>query len=80
MSRTVPQYDTPADCFCTQCGERCNIIALENEFDYGGTHCTNGQSGTHYPPGWGDPVSDCCEEDTTDEPPRNLNDNLYEGA
>lgn len=79
MRRHVPEYDTPAECYCTQCGERCKVIALQNEIDYAGTHCTHGQSGTHYPGSWGLPVSDCCEEDTEDEPPRNLNDNLYNG-
>ena len=76
----IPEYETPADCFCTQCGERCQLIALQNEFDYSGTHCNNGQPGTHYPSDWGIPVSECCEADTDDEPPRSLEDNLYDGA
>ena len=46
---------------CPDCGEKCNVIALDNSFDYAGTHCTHGRSGTHYPDGYGDPVSDCCE-------------------
>ena len=79
MSRRVPQYDTPAECYCTDCGERCKLIALENEFDYSGTHCSNGRSGTHYPAGGGEPVSDCCEADTDDEPPRLATDNLSNG-
>ena len=79
MSRKAPEYETPDETYCTQCGERCTIIPLENEFDYPGTHCTHGHAGTHYPPGWGSPVSDCCEADTCDEPPRSLEDNLYNG-
>ena len=78
--RKVPEYETPADCFCMQCGERCQLIALQNEFDYAGTHCNNGSPGTHFPPDWGIPVSECCEADTDDEPPRRADDNLYEGA
>ena len=76
----VPKYETPKDCFCTQCGERCELIALENEFSYSGTHCNHGKAGKHDPSEWGSPVSDCCEADTDDEPPRSLNDNLYDGA
>jgi hypothetical protein len=77
MGRKAPEYTTPAECYCTQCGERCDLIALENEFDYSGTHCNNGTAGTHYPCDWGQPVSDCCESDTTDEPPRSAEDKLY---
>lgn len=54
-------YSTPEGFRCPECGEECTIIPLENEFDYGGTHCTNGMSGTHYPANWGTPVTDCCE-------------------
>ena len=75
----LPIYEQPVDCYCTVCGDRCQIIPLENEFSYSGTHCSHGNPGTHYPPDWGEPVSDCCEADTTDEPPRSLNDNLYNG-
>lgn len=57
----VPTYTTPADFRCPSCGESCTIIALENDFDYGGTHCTHGKSGTEYPSDWGSPVSSCCE-------------------
>lgn len=79
MSRQVPTYDTPLGTYCLQCGEPCKLIALENEFDYSGTHCSNGRAGTHYPADWGSPVSDCCEVDTEDEPPRLATDNLYNG-
>jgi len=50
---------TPA--ICASCGKPCKVIPLRNEFNYAGTHCTHGLSGTHYPDNWGDPVSDCCE-------------------
>ncbi len=49
------------DTICPKCGEECTIIALDNAFDYSGTHCTGGRSGTHYPSDYGTPVSDCCE-------------------
>jgi len=58
----LPKYETPEGAKCPACGEPCKIIPLENSFDYAGTHCTYGQSGTHYPSDYGDPVSDCCEE------------------
>jgi len=70
----IPTYETPADCFCTWCGERCQLIALQNEFDLPFIH---GKTETVYPTDWGIPVSECCEADTTDEPPRGLEDNLY---
>ena len=56
---------------CPDCGEECNVIPLDNSFDYAGTHCTGGLPGTHKPDGFGSPVSDCCEaylEDCEDEP------------
>jgi hypothetical protein len=56
-----PEYITPPNYKCSNCGELCKIIPLRNEFDFAGTHCTNGLDGTHYPVNWGDPVSDCCE-------------------
>lgn len=46
---------------CPDCGCECEVVPLDNSFDYAGTHCTNGRSGTHYPPGYGSPVSACCE-------------------
>ena len=57
----APYYHTPEDTICPECGEQCEIVPLQNEFDYAGTHCTHGRSGTHYPSDWGSPVSDCCE-------------------
>ena len=51
---------------CTQCGKPCGIIPLDNSFDYSGTHCTMGLGGTHYPAGYGTPVSDCCEAEYTE--------------
>ena len=57
----LPVYITPPNQHCPECGEPCTIIALDNAFDYAGTHCTAGVGGTEYPPNWGSPVSDCCE-------------------
>ena len=49
------------DEICPDCGEPCEVKPLDNSFDYAGTHCTYGRSGTHYPEDYGSPVSDCCE-------------------
>jgi len=43
---------------CTDCGEPCELV--EETFDYAGTHCTNGKSGTHHT---GVYVSKCCGAD-----------------
>ena len=43
---------------CTECGDDCQPV--EECFDYAGTHCTYGRSGTHYT---GHFVSDCCGAD-----------------
>jgi hypothetical protein len=59
--RNKPGYDTPDGTICPECGEPCYIVPLDNSFDYSGTHCTHGRSGTHRPDGYGSPVSDCCE-------------------
>jgi len=40
---------------CEECGEECSIF--EETFDYSGTHCTNGEGGTHKTGGW---YSECC--------------------
>lgn len=61
MSKNIPEYHTPPDTRCSECGELCQIIPLRNEFGYAGTHCTHSLPGTHCPPNWGEPVSDCCE-------------------
>ena len=58
--KTAPEYQTPPDTRCPECGELCQIVPLKNEFGYAGTHCTHGQAGTRYPFNWGQPVSDCC--------------------
>lgn len=52
------------DTFCTDCGQPCETV--RESFDYAGTHCTGGKSGTHYT---GRIVSDCCGADVSDEPP-----------
>lgn len=59
----LPDYSDmfPADQRCPECGEICAVVALDNSFDYAGTHCTYGRPGVHYPPDWGCPVSHCCE-------------------
>ena len=43
---------------CVGCGEECGVIA--ESFDYAGTHCTGGNSGTHKT---GRYISDCCLDD-----------------
>lgn len=59
--RKLPSYKTPDGQTCPDCGHLCTIIAYDNSFSYSGTHCTHGQGGIHYPDGYGDPVSDCCD-------------------
>ena len=41
---------------CEECGERCKVD--EESFDYSGTHCTNGNGGTHKT---GLYYSSCCD-------------------
>jgi len=43
---------------CLSCGELCKLV--EETFDYAGTHCTNGNSGTHKT---GHYLTDCCLAD-----------------
>ena len=43
---------------CSDCGSPCK--AVKESFDYSGTHCTHGRSGTHYT---GRLISDCCGAD-----------------
>ena len=43
---------------CSQCGNSCRVKRQDNSFDYAGTHCTFGRSGTEVVI---DYVSDCCE-------------------
>ncbi len=50
--RTLDEY------VCASCSEPCSIV--EETFDYSGTHCTHGQSGTHHT---GVYKSDCCLDD-----------------
>ena len=47
---------------CDECGDEC--AAVEETFDYAGTHCTHGRSGTHRT---GHYVSDCCLAEITTE-------------
>jgi hypothetical protein len=41
--------------YCTDCEETCEVV--EETFDYAGTHCTFGRSGTYHT---GHYVSECC--------------------
>lgn len=41
---------------CEECGEKCE--AVEEVFDYSGTHCTGGEAGTHRT---GNYYSSCCD-------------------
>ena len=43
---------------CEECGEPCESV--EDTFDYSGTHCTNGNGGTHRT---GEYSSSCCGAD-----------------
>lgn len=48
---------------CKGCGEECILVMVDESFDYAGTHCTGGGSGTHivrYP------GSSCCGEEVED--------------
>ena len=47
--------ETEKDYKCNNCGESCSIV--EEVFDYAGSHCTNGEAGTHRT---GEYYSDCC--------------------
>ena len=51
--------DITGDYTCPDCGKPCQVIAIDDSFDYSGTHVTGGFPGTHnleiY---YG---SDCCE-------------------
>lgn len=59
MRKQLPTYITPPDFKCPECGEECEIIALDTSFDYGEGH--HGAAGIHYPSDCGLPVTDCCE-------------------
>lgn len=56
-------YQTPEGTICRCCRIPCNVVPLDNSFDYAGTHCTGGVGGVHYPAGYGSPASDCCGDD-----------------
>lgn len=49
--------------YCGDCNGQCE--AVEETFDYGGTHCTHGKGGTHHT---GNYVSDCCGAELLDNP------------
>lgn len=48
--------------WCLDCKEVCGRV--EETFDYAGTHCTFGRSGTHHT---GHYVSDCCGAEFTND-------------
>ena len=53
--------------YCKDCGHYLTDDQIYREdisFDYAGTHCTYGRSGTHHE--WGDLKSRCCDADVTD--------------
>ena len=52
-----PEY-SEVEFKCVECGHRCALV--EETFDYAGTHCTHGKSGTHHT---GVYVSSCCLAD-----------------
>ena len=56
--------DEPEDCWCVECKDTCTLV--EETFDYSGTHCTGGVSGTHHT---GHYVSTCCLAEYTYEDP-----------
>ena len=59
-------YIKPDNWVCPVCGEQAEIVPLDESFDYSGTHCTFGRSGTYTPPGNGRPVcsaNECSVED-----------------
>ena len=62
MSIPKPTYHV-----CPECGEECQVIAVDDSFDYSGTHCTGGSQGTHNVEIYH--VSDCCEAEIEDYEP-----------
>ena len=56
--RSYEELMDDQDFYCSECGELCEIYA--ESFDYSGTHCTFGKSGTHYT---GVTLSKCCDAD-----------------
>lgn len=50
--------------FCTDCNRWCETYREDASFDYAGTHCTFGVSGTHHE--YGDELSECCDAPVKD--------------
>lgn len=50
---------TTDNIICPECKQECLLIEKDDSFDYSGTHCTGGISGTQQLPIYY--VSDCCE-------------------
>ena len=49
---------------CLSCSCECTVS--EETFEYSGTHCNNGNSGTHRT---GNYTSDCCDSDFVEDSP-----------
>ena len=49
---------------CPSCENVCQVLPIDDSFDYSGTHCSNGRSGTHHVEIYY--VSDCCESEIED--------------
>jgi hypothetical protein len=49
---------------CYDCGDECQVIVIDDSFDYAGTHCTYGRPGVHRVPKYFG--SDCCAAETTE--------------
>ena len=65
--RTAPEYHHDPEWRCPECKDRsAKIIPDLNDFDYSGTHCSHGLSGTHFPAGWGAPICSACGCDIED--------------
>lgn len=58
LSNTDKDDYTLVNYQCKDCGELCNIES--QAFSYSGTHCNNGQSGTHNDGAY---ASDCCDSE-----------------
>ena len=49
---------------CDDCNQPCEIIMIDDSFDYAGTHCTGGMPGRHHVPPYAG--SECCEAEFTE--------------
>lgn len=51
--------NTVGEGYCGECGEVCEVYAEVISWDYAGTHCNFGKSGTHY--AGTEYASKCCD-------------------